>query len=158
MRGQSQDGVPTACTYVRGPRVHGVWCRQTCEISLSLIKQAVAPLHVGIQLARLICVYISNSFLKCPNMNNILSASLTPMSVCFGGILCLLTWSFVLVVYRLYFHPLAKFPGPRLAIATYWFEFYYDIVQHGQYTFKLRELHEQYGRDWISLLYALRSC
>lgn len=50
------------------------------------------------------------------------------------------------VIYRLYFHPLARFPGPKLASITYWYEFYYDIIRRGQYTFKLRELHEKYGQ------------
>ena len=49
------------------------------------------------------------------------------------------------IIYRLYFHPLAKFPGPKLATITYWYEFYYDIIRRGQFTFKLRELHEKYG-------------
>lgn len=59
-------------------------------------------------------------------------------------------WMIYGMIYRLYFHPLAKFPGPRLAIVTYWYEFYYDIVRRGQYTYKLRELHEKYGSliDW----------
>lgn len=55
------------------------------------------------------------------------------------------------VVYRLYFHPLARFPGPKLASITYWYEFYYDIIRRGQYTFKLRELHEKYGQFSLSL-------
>ncbi|PQE31548.1 Trichodiene oxygenase protein [Rutstroemia sp. NJR-2017a WRK4] len=50
-----------------------------------------------------------------------------------------------LVLYRLYYHPLAQFPGPTLARATYAYEWYYDLVLGGQYTFKLRELHEKYG-------------
>ncbi|KAL1989662.1 hypothetical protein VTN49DRAFT_6859 [Thermomyces lanuginosus] len=50
-----------------------------------------------------------------------------------------------LVVYRLYFSPLSKFPGPKLAAATLLYEFYYDVVRRGQYTFKIKELHKQYG-------------
>jgi hypothetical protein len=26
-----------------------------------------------------------------------------------------------------------------------WYEFYYDVVLGGQYTFKIKELHQQYG-------------
>ena len=48
-------------------------------------------------------------------------------------------------VYRLYFHPLAKFPGPKLPAMTLWVEFYYDAVCRGQYIFKIREWHEKYG-------------
>lgn len=49
------------------------------------------------------------------------------------------------IVYRLYFSPLAKFPGPKLAAATLLYEFYYDVICRGQYTFKIKELHEKYG-------------
>lgn len=47
--------------------------------------------------------------------------------------------------YSVYLGPLAKFPGPKLAAATLWYEFYYDVLLRGQYTFKIRELHKQYG-------------
>lgn len=50
-----------------------------------------------------------------------------------------------LVFYRLYLHPLAKFPGPRLAAITRYFEAYYDVVCNGQYTFKIAEMHKKYG-------------
>jgi hypothetical protein len=53
----------------------------------------------------------------------------------------------VLLVYRLYWSPIAKFPGPKLAAATYLFEGYYDVVQRGKYTFKIRDLHAKYGRS-----------
>ncbi|KAF4636899.1 hypothetical protein G7Y89_g1175 [Cudoniella acicularis] len=46
---------------------------------------------------------------------------------------------------RLYFHPLAHIPGPNLAALTWWYEVYFDIIQPGQYVFKIQELHKQYG-------------
>lgn len=49
------------------------------------------------------------------------------------------------VIYRLFFHPLANVPGPRLAAATWLYEIYYDLVQGGQFVFQLRKLHEKYG-------------
>ena len=51
-----------------------------------------------------------------------------------------------LVIYRLYLSPIAKFPGPKLAAATYLFEGYYDVVKRGKYTFKIRDLHAEYGQ------------
>ncbi|OJD34608.1 cytochrome p450 [Diplodia corticola] len=48
-------------------------------------------------------------------------------------------------VYRLYLSPLAKFPGPKLAALTLWYEFYFDVVLRGQFTFHIRELHKRYG-------------
>ncbi|KAF1814797.1 cytochrome P450 [Eremomyces bilateralis CBS 781.70] len=51
----------------------------------------------------------------------------------------------VLVVYRTTFHPLAKFPGPKLAAMTFAYEGYYDVVRGGSYNEKLVELHKRYG-------------
>ena len=48
-------------------------------------------------------------------------------------------------LYRLYFSPLAKFPGPKLAALTFWVEFYHDILRRGQYEFEIVKMHEKYG-------------
>ncbi|KIV81137.1 hypothetical protein PV11_08581 [Exophiala sideris] len=48
--------------------------------------------------------------------------------------------------YRLLFSPLAKFPGPKLAALTLWYEFWYDVVKRGQYLFKIKEMHDRYGQ------------
>ncbi|KAL4873378.1 hypothetical protein BDV12DRAFT_192363 [Aspergillus spectabilis] len=54
-------------------------------------------------------------------------------------------YSVWLAIYRLYLHPLAGFPGPRLAAATGWYEFYYDIIKGAKYVYKVDELHKEYG-------------
>lgn len=48
-------------------------------------------------------------------------------------------------IYRLYIGPLAKFPGPKLAAVSHWYEFYFDFFLNGQYTFEIARLHEKYG-------------
>lgn len=50
-----------------------------------------------------------------------------------------------LTLSRLYLSPIAKFPGPRLAAFTFWYEFYYDVIRKGQYTWKIQQLHQRYG-------------
>lgn len=50
-----------------------------------------------------------------------------------------------LAIYRIYFHPLANFPGKKLAVATYWHETFYDVFRGHQYIWKIREMHEEYG-------------
>jgi hypothetical protein len=52
---------------------------------------------------------------------------------------------FILGVYRVTLHPLARFPGPKLAAASFWYEFYYDVLLWGRYGRRIKELHEIYG-------------
>ena len=54
------------------------------------------------------------------------------------------------IIYRLYFSPLAKFPGPKLAAATRWYEFYYDVVQRNRFSWQIQKMHDQYGRLTLS--------
>ncbi|KAL2289434.1 hypothetical protein FJTKL_01724 [Diaporthe vaccinii] len=60
-----------------------------------------------------------------------------------GGILIFSAYYAGLVIYNLYFHPLAKYPGPRLAAATpYW-----TVLSYlgGKTPNDLLELHNKYG-------------
>ncbi|KZL87543.1 cytochrome p450 oxidoreductase [Colletotrichum incanum] len=42
-------------------------------------------------------------------------------------------------------HPLSKIPGPKLAAASYLYEFWFDFVKKGRYTHEIRRMHEVYG-------------
>ncbi|KAL4914352.1 putative cytochrome P450 [Aspergillus aurantiobrunneus] len=50
-----------------------------------------------------------------------------------------------LVVYRLTLHPLARFPGPKIAAATRWYEFYHDVIRGGMYIHEVKKMHQKYG-------------
>lgn len=60
----------------------------------------------------------------------------------------LLIWSAYLLglaLYRLYWSPIAKVPGPRLAVLTAWYEVYYDLVRPVRFPWKIKALYEKYG-------------
>lgn len=61
----------------------------------------------------------------------------------FGAIFAV--YSIVLVVHRLWFHPLAGFPGPKLLATTTWYETYIDLFRH-DFPERLAKIHEKYGR------------
>ncbi|KKK18903.1 hypothetical protein P175DRAFT_0516031 [Aspergillus ochraceoroseus IBT 24754] len=48
-------------------------------------------------------------------------------------------------IYRLYFHPLSKIPGPKLAAITHGYEFYHNILRGGLFVWELERLHQVYG-------------
>ncbi|KAL4901620.1 hypothetical protein BDW74DRAFT_170074 [Aspergillus multicolor] len=61
------------------------------------------------------------------------------------GLALVLVYNISLIIYRLYFSPLAKFPGSKLAAATVWYEFYYDYWKNGKYIFEIERMHKVYG-------------
>lgn len=64
--------------------------------------------------------------------------------------LCIAAGAFVIylvctIVYRLCFSPLAKFPGPKLAALTTWYEIYFDVIDGPRFPWVVEELHQRYG-------------
>lgn len=64
-----------------------------------------------------------------------------------GAILALIVYG---VYQRLFNSPIAHISGPKFAALTFWYEFYYDVVQKGRYEWKIKEMHEQYGTLYIA--------
>lgn len=62
-----------------------------------------------------------------------------------AGILML--YPIVLAIYRIFLHPLAQFPGPKLAAATGWYETYIDLFQipRGNFMEEISRMHLKYG-------------
>lgn len=69
---------------------------------------------------------------------------------------CLGTWSFGTLallmvfflsggVYRLVFHPLASFPGPKKVAISGLYEFYHDAIEKGRCFHEIDKMHSKYG-------------
>lgn len=56
-----------------------------------------------------------------------------------------LSYLAICALYRLYLSPLAKFPGPKIAALTGWYERYYDVMLNGEYIFEIERMHQKYG-------------
>ena len=52
-------------------------------------------------------------------------------------------------IYNLYFHPLRRFPGPKLAAIGSFLEFYYDVVKDGTYLWEIEKMHRKYGKEEV---------
>ena len=50
-----------------------------------------------------------------------------------------------LIIYRIYFSPLSHIPGPKLAAASIWYQFYYDVIKRGRFLWEIERMHKVYG-------------
>ncbi|KAF7189166.1 Cytochrome P450 monooxygenase [Pseudocercospora fuligena] len=61
------------------------------------------------------------------------------------ALLLLISYKCTLYIQRLYFHPLSKFPGPKIMAMSRVYEFYWDSYLHGRLWSHLPSLHDKYG-------------
>ena len=63
------------------------------------------------------------------------------------ALLCVfLLYRLSIIIYRLYFHPLSKFPGPKLAAVSTLYRAYFQMWRDGDHVAQATRLHETYGR------------
>jgi hypothetical protein len=70
-----------------------------------------------------------------PSLSNVLLALIAAV----------LTWSLCSALYNVYLHPLARFPGPKLAAASKYWLFYQEFIRGISLSDIRDELHAQYG-------------
>ena len=76
-----------------------------------------------------------------------LSSSSTLLRFCLLALAAWILYGAILAIYRLYFSPIAHFPGPKLAAITQYYESYYDLIAGGggNFTRQIKKLHDDYG-------------
>jgi hypothetical protein len=65
-----------------------------------------------------------------------------------AAFICFAVYALYTVVYNVYLHPLARFPGPPVARTTIYWKAYVECVQKRSFCDVLRELHAQYGENF----------
>lgn len=59
----------------------------------------------------------------------------------------LTTYYLLIAIYRIWFHPLARFPGPRICAITFLYEIGWDYFYEGTYVYRIEEMHDRYGEN-----------
>lgn len=78
------------------------------------------------------------------NTHSLDKMSVDPAAVMLYLSIAYVGWSVSTWIYNLYFHPLAKFPGPKVAGMTCWWRIWSSMVAQDVIP-KLIELHAEYG-------------
>lgn len=91
-------------------------------------------------------------FIYTPNITLLISSTLSIMALlALVAVLAsiYITVEIFTIVYNIFFHPLAQFPGPWWAGASYLHELYFDVIRGGQYHKQVEKMHQRYGREHI---------
>lgn len=116
-----------------------------CHINLRLAEVASKTLpsraHSSKAVHRFVSEMASNAIIDG------LKAALSPNAVVyFIGLY--IAYHIAIALYNISpFHPLARFPGPKIAAASYLYEAYFDWWLLGRYGKVIARMHEHYGRS-----------
>ena len=70
----------------------------------------------------------------------------SPATLSIGVALWWGIWATSRAIYNVYFHPLAKFPGPKLAGMTTWWKTYIECFQKASMVKVVAGLHKKHGK------------
>ncbi|KAF9888642.1 hypothetical protein FE257_008400 [Aspergillus nanangensis] len=82
---------------------------------------------------------------KMPSSPHIINEPLNNGAIILYVAYLVLGWLVIRSVYRLWFHPLHRIPGSKLAAVTSFYEFYFDAIKGGRYLWQIEKMHEKYG-------------
>lgn len=68
-----------------------------------------------------------------------------PMSALLTAAAAYILYLIGTIIYNIHLSPIAGFPGPKIAAATSWYEFYFDTCLSGKYIFEIEKMHKKYG-------------
>ncbi|KAL2060043.1 hypothetical protein VTL71DRAFT_9865 [Oculimacula yallundae] len=75
----------------------------------------------------------------------VITMAIPILGIILSGLIALLLSGCGVAAHRLFFGPLANFPGPKLAALTGWYETYFDCLKKGRYWVEIERMHQQYG-------------
>lgn len=116
-----------------------------------LVAPLILEMHIIRETLPFVCFSILFAYIEM-NLENtrgvvasLLERLSLPETLLYGGSM----WMIYRLMSALYnispLHPLNHIPGPKLAAATYFPEFWHDVIRGGRYTRRIREMHEEYG-------------
>ncbi|KAH8706430.1 cytochrome P450 monooxygenase [Ilyonectria robusta] len=68
-----------------------------------------------------------------------------PLLVLYFALALVVVYIFGQGLYNLYLHALGTIPGPKLAAFSRLYEFWFDVIQDGQYLWEIGRMHNKYG-------------
>jgi hypothetical protein len=87
-----------------------------------------------------------NTALTVSNMLGFDALNLSPSWLIFSFVGLVVARVFSTALYRLYFHPLAHIPGPKLAALTFLYQTYFSLVNGSRFYALIGKLHKIYGK------------
>lgn len=72
-------------------------------------------------------------------------ANVTTLALAKAVVIALITHRVWIGIYNYYLHPLARYPGPKLAAITEWYRTFQEVILQKSWSDLLFQIHKTYG-------------